>query len=230
MSIRNMLYSISKEQSMSPATRKRMRNRIGRGLTFEKVWATIERNAEEARERHKEAEKQMQEVRDVHKETEQMLDKVGRKIEMLNEQMGGLHNSFGEMAEFMIAPAMADLFNGLGFHITEDGICNRKIRDEKGRKLAEIDLLMGNGDYLFAIEIKTSMEDKDIEKHRKRLEILREHINKTGDRRKIQGGMAVAVMKEEDRKAILNAGFYPIEPSGIMMKTDLPEGFVPREW
>jgi hypothetical protein len=191
----------------------------GEGFTFEKVWAMFQETG-----------RLIKETRESQQETDRMLDKVGREVKMLNEQMGGLHNSFGEMAEFMIAPAMADLFNDLGFHITEDAICNRKIRDENGRKLAEIDLLMGNGDYLFAIEIKTSMENKDIEKHRKRLEILREHINRTGDRRKIQGGMAVAAMKEEDRKAILDAGFYPIEPSGSMMKTDLPEGFVPREW
>jgi len=34
--------------------------------------------------------------------------------------------------------------------------------------------------------------------------------------------MAVAVLDEADRKAVLDAGFYLLEPSGDMMKMDLP--------
>jgi len=144
--------------------------------------------------------------------------------------MGGLHNRFGEMAEFMVAPGIIDLFNDLGFHITDEMLHGVRIRDGKKNVRAEIDLFMGNGDSIIAVEVKTSLGEKDIEHHRKRLEILREHNNKTGDRRKILGGMAVAVLKEDDRKAVLDAGFYLLEPSGYMMKMDLPEGFVPREW
>ena len=296
---------------MSPAIRRRIRNRIGRGLTFEKVWATIERNAEEAEKRHAEweaqrqkeaaereaqrqkeaeeaekrhaeweakwqkeaAEREAQRQREAaereaqrqrkaeeaekqhaeqekeaaerqkeaeerkkeaaereakwqkkHEETERIVNEVSR-------QMGGLHNSFGEMAEFMVAPGIIDLFNDLGFHITQSAEHGIKILDEKKRLRAEIDLLIWNGDYIIAIEVKTSLGEKDIEKHRKRLEILREDINKTGDRRKIVGGMAVAVLNDNDRKAILDAGFYLLEPSEYSrMKMDLPEGFVPREW
>jgi len=270
---------------MSPATRRRMRNRIGRGLTFEKVWATIERNAEEARERYaewearwqkeveqrqkeaeerkkeaaereaqrqkeaaereaqrqKEAEqrkketdeqeaKWQKEAEERKKKADEQQSNLALEMHYLDMQIGGLHNSFGEMAEFMIAPAMVDLFDSLGYYTSEDLTCNKIIRDEKGHILTEVDLLLGNAYYLFAIEIKTSLGKKDIEHHRKRLEIIRKHINRVGDRRKIRGGLAIAVMKEKGRKAILDAGFYPIEPSGIKMKTDLPEGFVPREF
>ena len=230
---------------MSPAIRRRMRNRIGRGLTFEKVWATIERNAEEAEKRaaewearqQKEAEQQQKEFEyrqkeferwqkeyeKEHKETERVVKEVSR-------QLGGVHRSFGEMAEFMVAPGVVDLFNDIGYHITEDVTPNKKIRDEKKNIRAEIDLYMGNGDYIIAVEVKTSLGEDDIEHHRRRLEILREYINRTGDRRKIIGGMAVAVLGEDDRKAVLDAGFYLLVPSGDMMKMDLPEGFIPREW
>jgi len=292
---------------MSPAIRRRIRNRIGRGLTFDKVWATIERNAAEAEKRHAEweakwqkdaaeaekryaeweakrqkdaeerkkekakrqkdaeerkkekakreaeweakrqkdaaeaekrhaeweakrqkyaaeAEKRHAEWLKEHEETERIVKEVSR-------QMGGLHNSFGEMAEFMVAPGIIDLFNDLGFHITQSAEHGIRILDEKKKVRTEIDLLMWNGDYIIAIEVKTSLGEKDIEKHRKRLEILRENTNKTGDRRKIVGGMAVAVLNEDDRKAILDAGFYLLEPSdSSRMKIDLPEGFVPREW
>jgi len=242
---------------MNPATiRRRKRNRIGRGLTFEKVWATIERNAKEAEkraaeweaklqkeaeqrqksaaereaERQKKAAEREKEAEKRRKEFEEWKKANERSIKALNYQMGGLHNSFGEMAEYMVAPGVVDLFNDIGYHITEDVTPNKRIRDEKKNIRAEIDLYMGNGDYIIAVEVKTSLGKDDIEHHQRRLEILREYINRTGDRRKIIGGMAVAVLDEAGRKAVLDAGFYLLEPSGDMMKMNLPEGFIPREW
>jgi len=46
--------------------------------------------------------------------------------------MGGLHNSFGEMAEHLVAPGIVERFNNLGYHF--DGIADRgfTILDEKG--------------------------------------------------------------------------------------------------
>jgi len=177
----------------------------GEGLTFEKVWAMFQ-------------------------ETDRKFQKTERAITTLNEQMGGLHNRFGEMAEFMVAPGIVDLFNDKGYHITQAATHGYKIYGENRQIKTEIDLLMVNGDYKIAIEVKTSLGEKDIEKHRKRLELLREDANKSGDRRKIRGGMAVAVLNDKDRKAILDAGFYLLEPCGDMMQMDLPEDFVPREF
>jgi len=255
---------------MSPATRRRKRNRIGRGLTFEKVWATIERNAEEAEKRHAEweakwqkeaeqrqkeaaereaqqqkeaeqrqrederrkkeneervkiADREMQEIRNMNKET-------ARVVKALGKQMGGLHRSFGEMAEHLVAPGIVDKFNEMGFHIMRAATHGMEILDEKKKVLTEVDLYMENGDYIFAIEVKARLGEKDIEKHRKQLEILREDANKRGDRRKILGGIAVAILEKGDKEAILDAGFYLLVQSGDTMKIDLPEGFVPREW
>jgi len=231
---------------------KRIRkNRIGRGLNFEKVWATIERNAEEARERHKETERLMQETRESQKETDRQMQETdrqmqetdrmmketdrkmqetSRKMDMLNEQMGGLHNSFGEMAEHLVAPGIVERFNEMGFHIKEAAMHGFKIFDENRKIKTEIDLLMGNGEYIIAVEVKAKLGEKDIEKHQKRLEILREDKDMTGDRRKILGGMAVAILGTGDKEAILNAGFYVLVQTGDTMKLDLPENFTPREW
>jgi len=219
---------------MSLAVRRRKKISFKRGLTFEKVWAAMEEDREQQKETYRQLQEMSQktdrriailneQMGERHRETE-------RKMAILNEQMGGLHNRFGEMAEFMVAPGIVDLFNDMGYHIEQAATHGYKIYGENRKIKTEIDLLMGNGDYIIAVEVKTSLGEKDIEWHRKRLELLREHSNKTGDRRKIRGGMAVAVLDEKDRKAILDAGFYLLEPSGDMMKMDLPEGFVPGEW
>jgi len=158
------------------------------------------------------------------------MDKTERAIKALGEQMGGLHNSFGEMAEHLVAPGIVERFNDAGFHIREAATHGYKILNEKREIRAEIDLLMGNGEYIIAVEVKAKLGEKDIEKHLKRLEILRENNNKTGDRRKILGGMAVAILGEGDKEAILNAGFYLIVQSGDTMKLDLPDNFIPKEF
>jgi len=208
---------------MTTATVNERQPPTGEGLTFEKVWAMSQETYRQFQEMSRETREQM-------KETREQMEKTNRKIDILNEQMGGLHNRFGEMAEFMVAPGIVDLFNDIGFHIEQAATHGYKIYGENRKIKTEIDLLMGNGEYIIAVEVKTSLGEKDIEWHQKRLELLREHSNKTGDRRKIRGGMAVAVLNEKDRKAILDAGFYLLEPSGDMMKMDLPEGFVPKEW
>jgi len=200
----------------------------GEGLTFEKVWAMFQETDRKFREMSQEAAERWEKER---KEREEQQKMFGLKMEQLNEQMGHLHNRFGEMAEYMVAPGIVDLFNDQGYHITQAATHGYKIYVEKTRRIrAEIDLLLGNGDYIIAVEVKTSLGEKDIEHHKRRLEILREDNSKTGDRRKIRGAMAVAVLSENDREAILDAGFYLLEPIGDMMKMDLPEGFVPKEW
>jgi hypothetical protein len=220
-----------------------MRNRIGRGLSLE-----IRRLQAEAAEYHKETERIQKEAAEQHKKSKQELEELDRRtkrakeeadeqrkrtdrvLEDLGKQMGGLHRSFGEMAEHLVAPGIVDRFNEMGFHIEQAATHGMRIFDEKREVKAEIDLFMGNGDYIIAVEVKAQLGEKDIEKHQRRLEILREHANKTGDRRKILGGIAVAILGETDKKKILDAGFYVIVQSGDTMKLDLPEGFVPREW
>jgi len=184
----------------------------GEGLTFEKVWAMFQ-----------ETDRKMWETDQRFKKTEAFLKDIGRQI-------GGLNNSFGELAEHLVAPGIAEKFNELGHHF--DGIAEGgyRIFGEKGKVIAEIDLLLENGDCLMAVEVKAKPKMKDIEHHIKRLEILREHRDKKHDSRKIYGAIAGAVFGTEEKEASIAAGFYVIEQSGDTMKIDIPDGFVPSEW
>jgi hypothetical protein len=234
--------------------RRRIRNRIRKGVTIDKVLASLK----EGGERHKVFDLECQEIKQMQKETAMQMKETDRivketsismketdrkmqetamqmketdrKIAILNEQMGGLHRSFGEMAEHLVAPGIVERFNEMGFHIREAATHGFKIFDEKRKVRTEIDLLMGNGEYIIAVEVKAKLGEKDIEKHQKRLEILREDKNMTGDRRKILGGMAVAILGAGDKETILNAGFYVLVQAGDTMKLDMPENFKPREW
>jgi len=195
---------------MDSTIRRRLRSR--RKVAYDEVLASLREGAE----RHKELDRQMQETE--------------RKMDRLNEQMGGLHNSFGEMAEHLVAPGIMDRFNELGFHFNAVAPGGYKVHDDTGKIMTEVDILLENSSNIMAVEVKAKTNIKDIEHHVKRLEILRKHWNKRGDKRIIHGAIAGAIFGNVEKQATIEAGLYVLVQSGDTMKLDLPEGFVPREW
>ena len=98
----------------------------------------------------------------------------------------------------------------------------------KRKKKTEIDILLKNSEIVMAVEVKSRPDLDDIPHHIKRLEILREYIDKDGQkRRKIQGAIAGAIFDIAVKKAVMEAGFYAIEQSGDTMKLDIPDGLCP---
>jgi hypothetical protein len=106
-----------------------------------------------------------------------------------------------------------------------------KILSEDRKKVkAQIDLLLENDDTVMAIEVKSKVNEKDVEHHLKCLEILRDHRRKTNDNRKIQGAIAGAIFGAAEKEATIQVGLFVIEQSGDTMKIEVPDGFIPREW
>jgi hypothetical protein len=190
-----------------------------RGLTFEDVWAMFQ-----------ETDKKFQETDRLSKETKEFQKEVTQQIKELGKQMGNLHNSFGDLAEHLVAPGIAEKFNALGYHFDAISAGGTKILDDQGNALAQIDLLLQNGDFSVAVEVKSKPKEDDIPKHIARLEILRRHMDKHHDSRIIRGAMAGAVFPENVKKAAIEAGLYVIVQSGDTMKIETPKGFTPKEW
>jgi hypothetical protein len=59
---------------------------------------------------------------------------------------------------------------------------------------------------------------------------LRRYADEHGDRRRLVGAVAGAVMSDGVKPYALKNGFYVIEQSGDTVAIDMPEGFVPKEW
>ena len=211
-----------------------------RGVTFEEVWASLKETRQlinEVSESQKQTDRQMKETDRQMKETDRQMKETDRRIKETerivkenSKQIGGLHHSFGELAEHLVAPGIAKRFNELGFKFDSIADGNVKILDKKGEVITEIDLLLENGEYMIAVEVKSRPAAKDMEHHVKRLEILREFRRKKSDSRKILGAIAGAVFGKAEKEAAREEGFYVLEQSGDTMKMDVPKGFVPREW
>ncbi|MDR2922514.1 MAG: YraN family protein [Treponema sp.] len=242
---------------MHPVTRRRMRNHAGRGVSFGKVWAMLEREAEERKKeaaerqaaweaerkkeaaerlaaweakRQKEAAEWQAKWEQEKKEYDRLNNSYERMLDELKKQVGGLNNSFGELAEHLVAPGIVDKFNEMGFHIKQAATHGMKILGENRKVRAEIDLYMENGETIIAVEVKAKPVIQDIKEHIERLEVIRDHRNSLNDKRKILGAIAGAIFEDKVKKAVRDAGFFVIVQSGDTMKIEIPEDFVPREW
>ncbi|MCL2609128.1 MAG: hypothetical protein FWD94_04400 [Treponema sp.] len=155
-------------------------------------------------------------------------EKADRRIDAENKKLGGIENTFGEIVEHLVAPGIEERFRELGleFELVGRDIC----LNEGKRCLAEIDLLLFNGESIMAVEVKSKPHLKDIPKHEERLAKLRGYYDRHGDRRRILGAMAGAVFGKEEREAALDAGLFVIVQSGDTMRMDIPEGFKPKAW
>jgi predicted RecB family endonuclease len=146
-----------------------------------------------------------------------------------DRKIGELGNRFGELAEHLVAPSITEKFEALHFyfeHISQ----NHVIRNAEGRCIAEIDLLLENGDTVMAVEVKAKPGQKDVDEHIGRMEVLRQRADVRHDTRKFQGAIAGAIMSEAVRNYAHTTGFYVIEQTGDTVKITIPENFKPREW
>ena len=185
------------------------------GLTFEKVWAMFQ-----------ESDRQMQELRESLRQSQQ---KVDRQMKKTDENLGKLGNRFGELAEHLVAPNIMEKFNAQGYQFK--GIAeNQRITNEQGQIIAEIDILLENGSYCVAVEVKAKPKVTDIADFADRLEVLRRYKDDNRDKRKIRGALAGAIFRQSVKDAAIKAGLYVIEQSGDTVKIDVPEGFKPKEW
>jgi hypothetical protein len=180
----------------------------GEGLTFEKVWSTIQENGRQIGELRKT-------LREMGKETDRRLGKLG--------------NRFGEMIEHMVMPNLLTKFRKLKF--TFMTARRAEIRGQRKDVYAEVDALLENGEKVMAVEVKVKPSINDMNEPLERMAKLRRYADSHNDRRVYLGAMAGMVFGEDEKAYALKKGFYVIEPSGDTFEIVEPKGRCrPREW
>ncbi|MCL1928965.1 MAG: hypothetical protein FWG07_09275 [Treponema sp.] len=170
-----------------------------------------------------------EDIQDKFDEIARLQEQNAWEMKYLSQKMGYLNNRFGELAEHLVAPNIQEKFRVFGFAFDQMSQ-NHEITDAEANLVAEIDILLENGDTVMVVEVKAKPLQKDIDNHVKRMEILRRRADLKNDKRKYQGAIAGAIMSKPVRDAIHKTGFYAIEQTGDTVKINVPEGFRPREW
>jgi hypothetical protein len=178
----------------------------------------------------KETDRQMQETDRQMQETDRRMKETDRRMKETDRKIGDLSNRFGEIAEHMVLPGIVEKFNNLGFHFSDASQPHKFFDSKTGRTLAEVDILLENGDIVIAVEVKAKLSRQDVDDHLARMEFLRRRADSRGDSRKYRGAVAGAIVADDARQYARKAGLYVIEQSGDTMKLEIPKGFVPRDW
>ena len=195
-----------------------------------------DRRMEETDRQMKETDRKMKETDRQIKETSRQMEETGlqmketdRRMKETDKRIGDLSNRFGELAEHLVAPSIREKFNAQGFTF-EEVSQNKQIVDTAGNHVAEVDILLENGDTVMVVEIKAKPSEKDVKEHIQRMEILRRRADARNDKRTFQGAIAGAIMGKAVRSHILKNGLYVIEQTGDTVKISIPEGFKARSW
>ncbi|MDR2101912.1 MAG: hypothetical protein LBP43_05020 [Treponema sp.] len=185
-----------------------------KGLTFEKVWMMFQ-----------ETDKQ---IRELSQEADQRQEETNKQIKELSKNIGGLNNAFGKWVEEMVSAKLWEKFKTMGYTFTRGGPMKFW---EDGRTVAQVDMFLENGDYAMPVEIKSELTIEDVADHIKRIEKVRQQLDKRGDRRKLVGAVAGMVVPEHVREYAQKEGFYVLVQSGdSVAAAETPEGFKVREW
>jgi predicted RNase H-related nuclease YkuK (DUF458 family) len=144
--------------------------------------------------------------------------------------IGKMGHDFGDIAEYLVAPRLADKFNELGF-VFDKLYRNTEIKSLNNNISTEIDITLENGDKVMIVEVKTKLTTEDIKDHIERMNKVRAHADINGDKRKYLGAVAGVIMTDNERNFAFKCGFYVIEPSGETFNIRVPEGdYSIREW
>jgi hypothetical protein len=146
-----------------------------------------------------------------------------------DRKISSLGSRLGELVEEIIFPNIVEKFNKLGYAFGRAGP-RVSYRDSQGQYLAEVDILLENGDAALAVEVKTHLTHNDVREHTQRMAKLRRYADEHGDKRKLLGAVAGGIASEEVKDFAVKSGFFVLEQSGDTVRISVPEDFKPREW
>ncbi|MCL1836595.1 MAG: hypothetical protein FWG46_03510 [Treponema sp.] len=171
--------------------------------TFETVWALLK----EVAENQKETDRIVRENAESQKETDRKISRLGSRI--------------GELIEHFAASNLLEKFEELGYEFTTISR-NHIIKNKRKEHLAEIDILLEDGEYAMVVEVKSIFNKNDVIEHQERMKIVREYANRRADTRKYLAAVAGATIEGAAREYALESGIYVIEQTGDTVRIKTP--------
>jgi hypothetical protein len=184
-----------------------------RALEFEKYMKEMEAKADkraaEAAERSKEADKRMKQ---------------------LEKQVGGLHNSLGALVEAFLAANIETRFPAR--YGLKCPFRNVKVYNSDYMLVAEIDIMLTNGELAVIIEVKRKAEARDVERHAlEQMKLLQDNPPAEARGKKLMAGIGFIEASLEARKAIEQYGMFAVELNGESVNVIEPSKRSPTtEW
>jgi Holliday junction resolvase-like predicted endonuclease len=139
-----------------------------------------------------------------------------------SRQIGRLGSHIGDLIEHLTAANLPEHFKALGYEFTRISR-NNKLKDANNQTLAEIDIILENGDFAMVVEVKSLLALADVKDHIKRMEILRQYADAHKDTRKYVSSVSGALIEDEAGTFALDRGIYVIEHAGDAIQIRAPQ-------
>ncbi|MBF0537520.1 MAG: DUF3782 domain-containing protein [Nitrospirae bacterium] len=192
----------------------------------ERMRKESERESEERRQESEERRKESEERRKESEETARELKDVVDGLKKSRDTVNALTGKWGVFVEGLVLPATERLFKERGIEVDQ---ISQHVKSRKSGFEMEIDILAVNGDYVVAIEVKSTLSVDDVKKHLKRLGNFKSAFRQYADRQ-IIGAVAGIVIEEGVDTFAYHNGLFVIGQRGDSVKILNDDKFVPKSF
>ncbi len=194
--------------------------------TPQEVWQILGELAQAQKEterRFQETDRRFQASDRRFQETERLLKEQSQR---LNQELGQLGNRLGEFVEYQVRPAAVRLFRERGIDVHEISTDLSVQKDGQG---LEVDLLVVNNNEAIAIEVKSKLDQEDVDEHLERLAKFKQLLPRYQPLT-ILGAVAGMVVPQQIASYAYRKGLFVIAQSGedLMILNDAK--FRPKTW
>ncbi|MDD5307084.1 MAG: DUF3782 domain-containing protein [Deltaproteobacteria bacterium] len=178
---------------------------------------------EDIKELFRETDRKMQQTAEQMRETDRELR---TSFKELNLQLGHLGNRLGEFVEGVVRPGLVRLFRERGIEV------HGTLRDVGGSRdgvACQVDLLVVNDKDAVAVEVKSKLDQRDVDEHVERLGKFKLVFPVFASKR-LLGAMGAMVIPDGAAAYAEKRGLFVIGQSGEDAVLLNSEGFVPGEW
>ena len=191
--------------------------------TPQEVWQLLGELIEAQKETDRLLKEQSQEANRRFQETDRLIKEQNQR---LNEELGQLGNRLGEFVEYQVRPAAVRLFRERGIDVHEISTDLSVQKDGQG---LEVDLLVVNNNEAIAIEVKSKLDQEDVDEHLERLAKFKQLLPRYQPLT-ILGAVAGMVVPQQIASYAYRKGLFVIAQSGedLMILNDTQ--FRPKTW
>jgi hypothetical protein len=185
----------------------------------------------ETAQSQKETDRIVKETARSQKETDLQIKRMSERVDRVTTNVGGLNRDMGEIIETLIAAKLWEKFDAYSYDFKR-AYRRMELFDERNRKLTDIDILLSNGEYVMAVEVKTELDGQDqVKHHLRRMELIQKYPPAECRGKKLLGAMAGAAVNEEVRDYAHELGLFVLELTGDFVRlAETPPGFKPCEY
>ncbi len=189
-----------------------------------------DRKFQETDRKFQETDRKFRETDRKFQETDHELARVladtHREVTEMSRAVNALTGKWGKFVEGLLAPGVVRLFQKRSIVVQQ--VFQRAKAQRNGQNL-EIDLLAANGEFVVAIEAKSSLSVADVGEHLEDLEKFKTFFPQYKNH-KLIGAVAGIVIEENADRFAYQSGLFVIGQSGETVKILNDEKFIPRTW